>query len=140
MKISERYRITNDEMCVILEENKEITPKKDKDNPSKVLETRLEWKPIAYFANIESAIKHVMKKELIKGSDLEAKEILEKIKELREELPNISAKIYKEAKVFKKQEVKLNKTKKQKSIIEEEIELEIEYHNDFLNDREREDE
>ena len=126
MKVSEKYRLTNDELCVILEENKEVIPKKDKNNPSKVLKPRLEWKPIAYFSSIESAIDYVIKKELIISTDLEFEQILEKIKELREEIPGISAKIFKEAKVFKKEEIKPKKVKKQK------IEEEIEFNNDFL--------
>lgn len=133
MKISEKYRLSNDELCVILEENKEITPKKDKNNPDKVLEPKLEWKPIAYLPNIEFALDYVIKKELIQICNKEADKILSKIEELKLELPQISTKIFKDAKVFKKEEIKLNKTKK-RNILDDEIE----YHNDFLNDEETE--
>lgn len=131
MNLSENYKITNDELNVIVNELKEVTikdkkDKKDTDDKS-IKKTKKEWKVIGYFSCLEASLKFLIQHELIKAADEEMSDIINRIEELKLELPKITLELSKNIVILDTPDKKKNKKKKQ-------VEEEIKITSDFLEE------
>lgn len=85
IQLTDTYRITSDKLNIILEEKFE---KRDGKGKFAQLTGEFDYRPIAYFRELEHLANSVVKREIINSDATNLYDIVHKIEELKEEISN----------------------------------------------------
>lgn len=85
IQLTDTYRITSDKLNIILEEKFE---KRDGKGKNAQLTGEFDYRPIAYFRELEHLANSVVKREIINSDATNLYDIVHKIEDLKEEIAN----------------------------------------------------